>query len=101
MNKGAAFGPGHTNEQCVAEAFRLGIACRDDTFCELRAADFLRGCLNASQPSPGFCTGVPSRSLSDLFASQAWSSRFWEAHGRPHHGGIVADDPVREFCHPQ
>jgi hypothetical protein len=96
---GAAFGASSTNERCVIEALARGVACRDESSCEFLTADFLRGCLPASQATSGFCDGVPPSG--DVIGGQAWSSRFWEAHGRPHHGGIVADDPVREFCHPE
>jgi hypothetical protein len=54
--------------------------------------------LPASRATPGFCDGVPKQS--EIVASQSWSKRLWEAHGRPHHGGIIADDAVRDFCHP-
>jgi hypothetical protein len=93
---GADFGRPVTDEACLTEALRRGVACRDDARCEARSTAFLRGCLPASAATSDFCEGVPPPS--ELLPSGTWSKRVWDAQGRPHHGGLIADDAVRVFC---
>ncbi len=94
---GAVFGQSTTDESCLGEALRRGAACRDDVRCEAESTAFLRGCLPASTPTPEFCDGVPPPA--ELLPSGTWSKRVWDAQGRPHHGGMIADAVVRAFCH--
>ncbi len=85
---GVAFGASHDAEGCLAEALARGVSCEDDLACESRSQTFLRSCLPASHPqppAPGFC-------------ERGWSVERWEALGRPHHGGRIAEDAVRDYC---
>jgi hypothetical protein len=94
---GESLGRSTTDEACLTETLARGVACRDDVHCEAQSTAFLRGCLAASRPTAGFCDGVPSPS--ELLPAGTWSKRVWDAQGRPHHGGLIADAAVREFCH--
>jgi hypothetical protein len=96
---GAGVGKTTSDDGCLTEALGRGVSCRDDVHCEAEATAFLRGCLAASTRTEHFCDDVPSPS--ELLPSGTWSHRVWDAQGRPHHGGMIADGPVRAFCHPE
>lgn len=78
MSQGAEFGSRTDNEGCVAE----GVARHRQAsgFGELIKTNlFLRGCLEASAPTPGFCDGVPSQT--DFIEAAKWQKRQCDQHG--------------------
>ncbi len=55
----AEFGQGRNGEACLAEGLRRLDAC-DDMMCGVKTRVFLTACLEAAEPSPDLCKGVPS-----------------------------------------
>jgi hypothetical protein len=53
------FGQGRNGEACLAEGLRQLDAC-DGLMCSVKTRIFLTACLEAAEPSPNLCKGVPS-----------------------------------------
>ena len=98
--EGEAFGQTTDNAGCLTAALRRGEGC-GGFFCEVNASVFLRACLEASQPTRGFCDGVPQETLSGVAESVRWLASVCEAESYPADGAcgrMLAR--VQEFCHP-
>jgi hypothetical protein len=79
---GTDFGKRTDQSSCIAEA--LAPARRDGgTQALLEAHLFLKGCLAASHPTPGFCGGVPPSG--EILASATWAVDKCDALGVPGH----------------
>ncbi len=78
VGEGEAFGRQTDNEGCLAE----GVArhkSADGFGALIKANVFLRSCLEASSPSPGFCDGVPRHT--EFIKSAQWQMEQCKRHG--------------------
>ena len=78
MEEGEAYGRRSDNEGCLLEGISRHKTA--DGFTELIKANlFLRGCLEGSRPTPGFCDGVPGRT--EFIKSAQWQVDECKRHG--------------------
>ena len=96
MDEGREFGRHTDNDGCLAEG--VARTKRESGFSAAIARDLsLRACLEASRPTPGFCTGVPARN--ELIKSATWQAQ------KCRDAGLDADSycsqlfsEVQQFC---
>jgi hypothetical protein len=96
LDEGRAFGAQTNNEGCVTEA--VARTKRESGFGAAISHNlFLRECLEASKPSPGFCEAVPGRT--EFMKSVQWQQQQCKA------AGLAADTyciqlftQVQQFC---
>lgn len=94
------FGETTDNAGCLTAGLVRSHDC-DGLFCEVQAAVFLRTCLEASQPTEGFCDGVPPKTISEVMATVRWAAVVCEAESYPEDEGCVhVVSQVQQFCHP-
>ncbi len=97
----SAFGEGHDNQACLEESqARLG-TCADgalsDVVCKAMAKMFLKNCLPASQPTPGFCEGVPTGD--GIIDGALWAVQRCESQPEAKREGCARHMQVmRDFC---
>lgn len=94
--QGAEFGAGTDQEGCLKEALR-----RDETTDGLGSEAFnhffLKACLEASAPTPGFCDLVPAPTA--VKSSVAWRVLICHEHGRPAGGSCDRLlEGLQDFC---
>ncbi|HEV2862675.1 MAG TPA: hypothetical protein VGX48_16795 [Pyrinomonadaceae bacterium] len=78
MEEGETYGRRSDNEGCLTEGISRHKTA--DGFTELIKANlFLRACLDASRPTPGFCDGVPGRT--EFIKSAQWQIEQCKSHG--------------------
>ena len=96
MDEGREFGRHTDNDGCLAEG--VARTKRESGFSAAIAHNlFLRACLDASRPTPGFCTGVPPRN--EIIKGATWVAE------RCRETGLAADSycsqmfqQVQQFC---
>lgn len=99
MDEGRAFGRQTDNDGCMAEA--VARARHEQGFgAALNHNLFLRACLEASRPVPGFCSAVPART--EFMKSVRWQQQ------KCHDAGLAGDaycgqlfTQVQQFCEAQ
>lgn len=78
MEEGESYGRRSDNEGCLLEGISRHKTA--DGFTELIKANlFLRACLDASRPTPGFCEGVPGRT--EFIKSAQWQIEQCKRYG--------------------
>ena len=76
--EGREFGRERDNQACLMEA--ISRHKRSEGFGDLISTNlFLRGCLDASRPSPGFCDAVPGQT--EFIKSAQWQREQCTKHG--------------------
>lgn len=63
---------GHQQTDCLDEAMRRSLACRDTT-CQIGTSMFSSVCLDSANPTPGLCDGVPQQR--QFSASLQWQNQ--------------------------
>lgn len=78
VEEGQEYGRRTDNEGCLNEAVARQV--RAEGFRDLFKNNlFIRGCLEASRPTPGFCDDVPHRT--DFMKAIAWQAQQCQRHG--------------------
>ncbi|HBB95344.1 MAG TPA: hypothetical protein DC054_08120 [Blastocatellia bacterium] len=93
-NEGTEFGKTTDQQGCVKEGLARGKKITDIT-SQVGNRDFVKGCLRASQASPGFCDDVPSI-VGKMFTD--WESKQCEKIRSP---TVACQDTMKEvilFC---
>lgn len=91
-----SFAMQHHKPDCVTRALQRSDAC-DAVMCHALAKIWLKECLRASRPAPGFCQNIPPRS--ELMASAQWALRRCtelQHAGDQHCGQLLGG--VQEHC---
>jgi hypothetical protein len=70
--EGRLYGTGRQDHECLPQTLRRDGDC-EDVVCEASTGAFLSECLDASQPTPGYCSRMPASS--DVRASLQWRLR--------------------------
>ena len=79
-NEGAEYGRRTDNEGCLNEA--VARQARAEGFADLLKTNlFMRACLEASRPTPGFCDTVPRRT--EFMKSVGWQQQQCQRYGLP------------------
>jgi hypothetical protein len=95
MDEGHSFGTGKDNWACVDEAAKRskGIGFPGAVKTQL----FLRACLEAGKPTPGFCDSVPGPL--DFLKSVSWQGQLHQKYGLvPPIETTVLPQPIQSFC---
>ena len=99
MAEAEQFGRGREAKVCMSEAFTRLRAC-DGFICEAKVNVFLRGCLDAANVPPDFCTGVPPRE--EIMATARWTvaecAKYDLAGNQPCNRLVRA---IQDYCHPK
>jgi hypothetical protein len=97
VKEGKEFGEKTSNEGCVQEA--LSRNKRDNSFTgKISTQGFLTVCLQASQPSTGFCEGVPAQK--EILKSANWMlKKCADAGLRSDQGCQQLFGVVQTYCH--
>src|SRR5829696_4436584 len=78
--EGVEYGRRTDNEGCLNEA--VARQARAEGFGEMIKNNvFMRACLEASRPTPGFCDGVPRQT--EFIKAVAWQSKQCQRYGLP------------------
>ena len=80
-SEGQAYGSTVDNEACMEAGLERFDQC--DGFaisCQIALGIYLRSCLESSQPTPGFCEGVPAETA--ILDSATWRIERCETAGR-------------------
>ena len=96
---GIEYGIGSDQAGCVGAGLSQQDGCGAfDPMCEAENSIWLRACLSAATPTPGFCDGVPEKS--DIIDSATWAVGTCMNLGRPDDqacGRLLQQ--VQEHCH--
>jgi hypothetical protein len=93
-NEGTEFGKTTDQRGCINEGLKRGKKIADIT-SQVGNRDFVKGCLRSSQPTSGFCDGVPSI-LGKLFGD--WEEKQCQQISNP---TVACKDVMKEqilFC---
>ncbi len=96
INEGTEYGRRTDNEGCVNEA--VARQARVEGFRDmLRNNVFMRACLEASRPTPGFCDAVPGRT--EFMKSITWQQQQCQRYGlSPEKQCTQLFQQVQQFC---
>jgi len=96
VKEGKEFGAKANNQGCLEEA--LSRYKRDKSFTgRFAIQSFLTVCLQASEPSPGFCDGVPEKG--EILKSANWTQKKCSEAGMQNDQGCQQIfSPVQTYC---
>jgi hypothetical protein len=96
FTEGAEYGQRTDNEGCLNEA--AARQARIDGFTDMvKNSVFLRACLEASRPTPGFCDGVPRRG--EFMKAIGWQAQQCQRFGlKPEQQCGQLFQQVQHFC---
>ena len=94
--EGVEYGRRSDNEGCLNEA--VARQARAGGFADLIKNNvFMRACLEASRPTPGFCDGVPGRT--EFIKSAGWQQQQCQRYGLPPEKQCTQlFQQVQQFC---
>ena len=104
QTEGREFGKTTDQQGCMREG--LTRAKANSTF-EFKAGQinsaFVKACLESSRPAPGFCDGIPERTLTNPSGDYDWITEQCDKSGMDHvKTGCIAVFQTRIlFCHPR
>lgn len=95
-NEGVEYGRRTDNEGCLNEA--VARQARTDGFADMIKNNvFVRACLEASRPTPGFCDDVPHQT--EFMKSVGWQTRQCQRYGlSPEKQCSQLFSQVQQFC---
>jgi len=96
VEEGGTFGRGTDNDGCLTESLTRHESAKGIGEM-IKASIFLRSCLEASRPTPGFCDGTPGRL--EFVKSAQWQAD--QCKGRGYAESVPCKQvfkQVQEFC---
>jgi hypothetical protein len=96
FSEGAEYGQRTDNEGCLNEA--VARQARVEGFTDMiKNGVFMRACLEASRPTPGFCDGVPRQS--EFMKGMGWQAQQCQRYGlKPEQQCGQLFQQVQQFC---
>jgi len=96
FTEGAEYGQRTDNEGCLNEA--VARQARVQGFADMiKNGVFMRSCLEASRPTPGFCDGVPGRM--EIMKGIGWRAQQCQRYGlKPEQQCDQLLQQVQQFC---
>src|SRR5215216_5857825 len=96
FNEGVEYGRGTDNEGCLNEAVTRQARAEGLTDM-IKNSVFMRSCLEASRPTPGFCDGVPRQT--EFMKAVGWQQRQCQRYGlSPEKQCGQLFQQVQQFC---